>query len=147
MKRKFTWFVFIVGLVIIGLTIIDDINTAGDVKNPEAQLAKMLPSEREFCIKTLWQINTSSNERDVLALLGPPSRSLKYKKNWYITLDGKMDRIGVYLGTDNYATQVVLDGGPGRFYYRRNVKDHEQPRQESSHPIYSPDMESKVPRL
>ncbi len=131
MKRKLIWIATIIGLIIIVLTIVDFLNTAGDINNPEAQLARMLPAEQEFCLKTLWQIDSSSNERDVLALLGSPSRSLKLKKNWHITLDGKTDRIGVYFGTNGYATQVVLDGGPGRFYYRRNVKDHEKPKEDN----------------
>jgi hypothetical protein len=143
MRRKIFWIATIIGLIVIVLTAMDFFNTAGDVKNPETQLAKMLPAERDFCLKTLWQIDSSSNERDVLALLGAPKRSLKLKKNWHVSLDGKIDRVGVYFGTDGLATQVVLDGGPGRFYYRRSVKDHEKPRQESSQPPLSPSVQEK----
>ncbi len=126
MKRNLFRLLTIVALLIIVLTILDFINTAGDVNNPDAQLAKMLPAEREFCQNILWQINSLSTERDVLALLGPPAKSLKLKKNWNVTLDGKTDRVGIYFDTNGYATQVLLDGGMGRFYYRRDVKDHEQ---------------------
>ena len=125
MKRKLIWIAAAVGVIIIGLTVAGFLNTAGDVENPGEQLAKMMPAERDYCLNTLWQIDSSSNERDVLALLGPPSRSLKLKKNWHVTLEGKTDRVGVYSGTDGRATEVVLDGGWGRFYYRRSVRDHE----------------------
>jgi hypothetical protein len=30
----------------------------------------------------------------------------------------------VFFDTAGLATDVVLDGGPGRFYYRRPVKNH-----------------------
>ena len=30
----------------------------------------------------------------------------------------------MFFDTAGLATDVVLDGGPGRFYYRRPVKDH-----------------------
>ncbi|MBN1973630.1 MAG: hypothetical protein JW787_08315 [Sedimentisphaerales bacterium] len=134
MKRKLFWISTIIGLIVVVLTAMDFLNNAGDVKNPEDQLAKMLPAERDFCQQILWQIDSGSNERDVLALLGPPARSLKLKKIWHVKLDGKADRVSVYFGIDGLATQVVLDGGFGRFYYRRSVNDHEKPRRESSQP-------------
>jgi hypothetical protein len=113
-------------MLVIAFTILDFINTAGDTSDPNAQLATMLPAERQFCEQVLWQIDSSSTERDVLALLGPPSRSLKFKKNWWVELDGKKDRVGVFFNTSGFATDVVLDGGTGRFYYKRDVKDHER---------------------
>ena len=111
-------------------TVVDFFNTAGDIKDPNSQLAQMLPEERQFCLETLWSIDTNSTERDVLALLGKPSRSLKYKKNWWVILGGKKDRVGVYFDTSGHATKIVLDGGTGRFYYQRNVIDQENEKPE-----------------
>ena len=56
--------------------------------------------------------------------LGNPDRDLMLKKNWWVQLSGKKDRVGVFFDTAGLATDVVLDGGPERFYYRRPVKDH-----------------------
>ena len=123
--RHIQWISVIALLAIAVLTIYDFFNTAGDIDRPDLQLARMLPAEREFCIKTLWQIDSSSTERDVLAILGAPSRSLKFKKNWWVTLDGRQDRVGVYFNSSGFADEVVLDRGPGRFYYRRHAKDHD----------------------
>jgi hypothetical protein len=85
----------------------------------------MSPAERDFCLSKLWRIDSSSTERDVLAILGAPSRSLKYKKNWWVILDGRQDRVGVNFNISDFAVEVILDGGPGRVYYRRKVKDHD----------------------
>ena len=126
MKKILKWIIPAVVILTIAFTILDFMNTAGDTGDPDAQLASMLPGERQYCEQVLWQIDSSSTERDVLALLGSPSRSLKYKKNWWVQLDGKRDRVGVFFNTSGFATDVVLDGGSGRFYYKRDVKDHEQ---------------------
>jgi hypothetical protein len=119
------WALILAPILIIGLTAYDLFNTAGDVDKPDLQLARMSPAERDFCLTMLWQIDSSSTERDVLAILGAPSRSVKYKKNWWLTLDGRQDRAGVMFDSSGFAEEVILDGGPGRFYYRRYVKDHE----------------------
>ncbi len=119
---------FVTTLIIVSIVIFplcDAVNAAGNVDNPDAQLENMHPVEREFCENILWQINSSSTERDVLALLGQPSRDRKYKKNWWVELGGKRDRVGVYFNLQGFATEVVLDGGIGRFYYRRKVTEHE----------------------
>jgi hypothetical protein len=50
-------------------------------------------------------------------------RPVKQAARW-VKLGGKKDRVGVFFDTAGLATDVVLDGGPGRFYYRRPVKDH-----------------------
>ena len=125
MKKIFMWLISVIVILTITFTIMDFINISGDTGNPDDQLARMLPHERQFCDQVLSQIDSSSTERDVLALLGKPSRSLKFKKNWWIKLDEKNDRVGVYFNTSGFATEVVLDGGTGRFYYRRKVTDHE----------------------
>ena len=43
-----------------------------------------------------------------------------------MTVDNHHDRVGVLFSSSGHAEQVVLDGGPGRFYYSRNVKDHKE---------------------
>ncbi len=123
--KRLGWALALVLIAIAGLTIYDFFNTSGDVDKPDLQLARMSPAERNFCLKLLRQIDPSSTERDVLAILGAPSRSLEYKKNWWVTLDGRQERVGVMFNSSGFAEEVVLDGGPGRFYYRRKVKDHE----------------------
>lgn len=130
MSRMIKWTIVAIVVFIVAFTVLDFLNTAGDTGDPDAQLAMMLPEEREFCETVLWQIDSGSSERDVLALLGPPSRSLKMKKNWWVKLGGKKDRIGVYFDTSGLATRVFLDGGFGRFYYTRKVIDHEMNRPE-----------------
>lgn len=90
---------------------------------PEEQLARMEPPEREFCLTVLSQITSSSTKSEVLQLLGSPSRDLGLKTNWWIRLGDRRDRIGVYFDTSKNATGVVLDGGPGRFYYTRDLDE------------------------
>lgn len=124
-RRWIGWASILATILIVGFTVFDLFNTAGDIDKPDLQLKTMSPAERDFCLKTLWRIDSSSTERDVLALLGPPSRSLKYHKTWWVNLDGRASRAGVFFNTAGFADEVVLDGGVGRFYYRRRVKDHE----------------------
>ena len=126
MIRKLRWIYLAVLAVLAVYTALDFELNAGDTNNPDAQLASMLPGEREFCEQTLWQINSKSTQEEVIALLGQPYRNRIIKLNWWVELDGKKDRIGVYFDTAGLATEVVLDGGWGRFYYKRDVKDHEQ---------------------
>ena len=100
------------------------VGTVVNVDDPEAQLAAMLPEERDFCEQVLARILPTSNGKHVVEVLGKPDRDLMLKKNWWVKLGGKRDRVGVFFDTAGLATDVVLDGGPGRFYYRRPVKDH-----------------------
>lgn len=130
MKKFMSRIILAIVIAAALFTLLDFYNTAGFSGNPDKQLQKMLPAERDFCERILWQIDSSSSERDVLALLGRPSRSLKFKKNWWVQLGGKKDRVGVYFNTSGMATEVVLDGGMGRFYYRRKVAEHENQKPE-----------------
>ena len=100
------------------------VGTVVNVDDPEDQLAAMLPAERDFCEQVLARILPTSSGKDVVEVLGEPDRDLMVKKNWWVKLDGKRDRVGVFFDMAGLATNVVLDGGPGRFYYRRPVKDH-----------------------
>ena len=100
------------------------VGTVVNVDDPETQLAAMLPAERDFCEQVLARILPTSSGKDVVEVLGEPDRDLMLKKNWWVKLDGKRDRVGVFFDMAGLATDVVLDGGPGRFYYRRPVKEH-----------------------
>jgi hypothetical protein len=124
-RKLIRWALIAAPFAIAGLTVIDFFNAAGDLDRPDLQLARMGPEERDFCEKTLWQIESSCTEGDVLAVLGAPSRSLKFKKDWWVKLDGRQVQAGVWFDASGFAADVVLDGGPGRFYYRRKVKDDE----------------------
>ena len=120
--RAIEWGGTAVFLLIVIFTLLDFMNRVEDIDDLQTQLNAMLPNEREFCLDVLGQIDALSTERDVLALLGDPSRSLKLKKNWWVNIDGKKDRIGVYFDLQGYATQVIFDGGFNRFYYSRNIE-------------------------
>src|SRR5947208_2820439 len=111
--RRIRWALFLLPIIVIGFTVYDFFNTAGDINNPNLQLTRMTPAEREYRLKTLWRIDSSSSERDVLAILGAPSRSLKYKKNWWVNLGGRDDRVGVLFDSSGHAEEIILDGGPG----------------------------------
>lgn len=108
-------------IVFIALGFLVYFSTRGMFGSPEEQLARMEPAEREFCLTVLSQITASTTKDEVLQLLGNPSRDLGLKTNWWIRLGDRKDRIGVYFDTSKNATQVVLDGGPGRFYYSPNL--------------------------
>ncbi len=132
LKSILRWAIIGITILIVCFTILDFVNNAGDTTNLQEQLAKMSPQEQQFCLETLGQITALSTERDVLALLGSPYKSLKVKKNWWVTLDGKRDRVGVYFNLKGYATQVSFDGGFGRFYYMRILDDNASQPSEST---------------
>ncbi len=86
----------------------------------------MVPEEQEYCLRVLWQIKPDWTKAQVTQLLGSPSRDMGLKTNWWVILGNKKDRVGVYFTTSGLASEVVLDGGPGRFYYHRPVTDHQE---------------------
>lgn len=108
----------VIFLIIVIVVVVDFLRHAGNTSNLQEQLAKMDPAERTFCKTVLSKITSTSSEKEVIALLGKPSRDLILKKNWWVQLGNRKDRIGVYFSTSGYAKEVVLDGGIGRFYYR-----------------------------
>ena len=106
-------------LLVAVVAVVDFLFLRGDTSDPEEQLLRMSREEREYCEKVLGQITSSSTEADVEALLGKPSRDLKWKKNWWVTLGDHKARVGVYFSADGHAHEIVLDGD--RYYYRRKV--------------------------
>lgn len=83
---------------------------------------KIPPAEQQYINKVLDKINAESSKENVIALLGDPDRDLGLKVNWWVTIDRNKDRIGVYFSsTTGKATRVNLDGGTGRFYYRKDL--------------------------
>lgn len=77
--------------------------------------------EQKYIDEVLSKITKDSSKDDVIELLGPPSRDSGSKVNWWITINGKESRVGVYFSLSGNATRINLDGGPGRFYYRTDL--------------------------
>ncbi len=99
----------------------------------DEQFMKMDPGESDYCRQILWQIKPGWSHSQVQQLLGAPTRDMGMKQNWWVTIGNRKDRVGVYFDGSGGATDIVLDGGPGRFYYRRPVSDHlAPPRQPES---------------
>lgn len=82
-----------------------------------------IPTEEQGYIDTvLVQITSESTKEEVFELLGKPSRNIGLKINWNVIINEKKSRIGVYFSPEEEkATKVVLDGGVGRFYYRKDL--------------------------
>lgn len=78
---------------------------------------EMEPEERKYCLETLSRIHAESSFDDVVEILGKPDRNiLNSKLNWWVKLGDRKSRVGVFFGSGK-ANRIVLDGGPGRFYY------------------------------
>jgi hypothetical protein len=80
-----------------------------------------IPAEEQLYIDTvLSQITSETTKEEAIELLGKPSRDLVLKVNWWVSIDGRNSRIGVYFSSaTGKAEDVILDGGWGRFYYRK----------------------------
>ncbi|WP_326513814.1 hypothetical protein [Clostridium intestinale] len=110
--KSVKWF----GLVFIGFSIFMVFNFL--YKGMDKEIP---PKEQEYIYEVLDKINADSSKEDVIKLLGEPDRNLGLKVNWWVTVDGNKDRVGVYFSeTTGKATAVNFDGGSGRFYYRKN---------------------------
>jgi hypothetical protein len=84
------------------------------------EIKKMTLKEKDYLVNKLGKIRKSMSRNEVFAILGPPSRDLPQKANWWVRPDRKNIRAGVYF-MDNQASEVVLDGGAGSFYYRQKL--------------------------
>jgi len=84
------------------------------------EIQKMTKKEKEYLLNKLSEIKKDMTREEVIEILGTPSRNLPQKVNWWVQSDQKKIRAGVYFG-DNKATDVVLDGGQGSFYYRQKL--------------------------
>ena len=84
---------------------------------------EVIPTAEQHYIDTvLSQITTRSTKADTIALLGKPHRDLVAKVNWWVTIDGRDSRVGIYFDpTTGMADEIVLDGGMDRFYYRQTL--------------------------
>jgi len=84
---------------------------------------KVPEAEQEYIDKVLSKITKNSTKEEVLKLLGEPSRDLGWKLNWWVKIDNKDSRVGVFFTSkDGAIEKVVLDGGMGRFYYCKELK-------------------------
>ena len=82
-----------------------------------------ISAEEQIYIDTvLAQITAETTREEAIALLGPPDRDLFLKVNWWVSVYGRSSRVGVYFSTAGKANEVVLDGGAGRFYYRKSLE-------------------------
>lgn len=77
--------------------------------------------EQEYIDNILSQITKDTTKNELIELLGEPSRDLGFKINWWIEIEEKKSRVGVFI-KNNQIKQVVLDGGPGRFYYSKDIE-------------------------
>ncbi|MDF2545778.1 MAG: hypothetical protein K0R93_676 [Anaerosolibacter sp.] len=113
-KKKFNIIKWIAGVGILAVMFI--VFTQG--------MSEEMPAEEKvFLDEVLSQITQHSTRTDVTNILGEPSRDMGLKVNWIVTIEGNEDRIGVYFSpTTGKATRINFDGGPGRFYYRRDFE-------------------------
>ena len=82
-----------------------------------------IPAEEQNYIDTvLSQITAETTKNDAIALLGQPDRDLVSKVNWWVNIAGQNSRVGIYFSSSGTANEVVLDGGTGRFYYRKSLE-------------------------
>ncbi len=80
-------------------------------------------AEQQYIDTVLSQITAESSKEDVIILLGKPDRDLVAKVNWWVNIEGANSRVGVYFSiTSGKATEIVLDGGVGRFYYQEKLE-------------------------
>jgi hypothetical protein len=84
-----------------------------------------IPPEEQWYIDTvLSQITSETTKEEVIELLGKPSRDLALKLNWWVSIANRKSRVGVYFSsTTGKAQEIVLDGGGGRFYYRKTLTE------------------------
>jgi len=80
-------------------------------------------AEQEYIDKILSKITKNSTKEEVITLLGEPSRDLGWKLNWWVKINDKNSRVGVFFTSEGGVLEkVVLDGGMGRFYYCKELK-------------------------
>lgn len=94
-----------------------------DVKISEEnirEIQKMTEKEKEYLFDELNKIKKDMTRNEVIKILGTPDRNLPQKANWWVQPDQKKIRVGIYFWNDK-ATDVVLDGGWGSFYYRQKL--------------------------
>lgn len=83
-----------------------------------------IPAEEQYYIDTiLSQITTESTKEEAIVLLGKPDRDHVYKVNWWVSIEGRKSRVGIYFSpSTGKANEIVLDGGMGKFYYRKKLE-------------------------
>jgi len=94
--------------------------TAGSV----VWIDETIPAEEQHYIDTiLSQITTESSKDEAIELLGKPDRDLIAKVNWWVSIDGRDSRVGIYFSpSTGKANEIVLDGGIGSFYFRKSLE-------------------------
>ncbi len=97
---------------------------AGSITGMIAGTNEAIPKEEQNYIDTvLSQITTETTKEDAIVILGKPDRDLFAKTNWWVNIGGRNSRIGIYFSiATGTANEIVLDGGTGRFYYRKTLE-------------------------
>lgn len=100
-------------MAVFGLCL-NPVGNSANPDDPEAQLAAMVPVEREYCEGVLSKIIATSTKKDVEALLGKPSSSRRTGGS--SSTASRIVSASVSAGMA-WGIPCVLDGVQGRFYY------------------------------
>lgn len=118
--KSFTIIGLLTILLFSGCSLQSKVST--DTQANKQQSIKLSQDEQSFLKSTLFQISEASTQKKVFDLLGNPSRSvLDAKYIWEKNIGQYNQRIVVYFKSDK-AYELRFDGGPGRFYYVKDLK-------------------------
>ena len=117
-ERHQRFFKVLSGILAVPLLIMIIVTTGGFTGMNDT-----IPTDEQGYIDTvLSQITTETTIEGAVDLLGTPDRNLGLKVNWLVTIAERNSRVGVYFSVSGKANDIVLDGGPGRFYYRKSLE-------------------------
>lgn len=103
-------------LIFLGIAVFDALNGFNPYIPPE---------ERQYIDSVLSHVTAETTKAESIELLGTPSRDLLVRVNWWVSIAGRKSRIGIsFSGDTGLAEEIVLDGGPGRFYYTKDLTEN-----------------------
>lgn len=83
---------------------------------------EMSPEESQYRDELLKVITINSTKKELVNYLGEPVKDIGLKTTWSVCINEYKDRLTVYFSSDGKANELILDGGSGRFYYRKKLK-------------------------